>query len=78
MPSIQREAGAARLAPQAIDTAKPAGGLHQVLAGKSHWLLLAPQKRQGRLVDPSPSPDEAFITTRAQGPPQRCGLQTRG
>lgn len=32
-----------RLAPQAMDTPKPAGGLHQVLAPKSHWLLLAPR-----------------------------------
>lgn len=82
-PAFNRRREQQRLAPQAIDTAKPPGGLHRVRAPKSRWLLLAPQKRRGRLVDRSPPPpappqDEASITTRARGLPQRCGLQTRG
>lgn len=49
-PASNRRREQQRLAPQAIDTAKPPGGLHRVRAPKSPWLLLAPQKRRAALL----------------------------
>lgn len=53
-PALRGRQGTQRLAPKVIDTAKLAGGLHRVCAPPSPRLLLPPQKRRGRLVDPSP------------------------
>lgn len=49
-PASNRRREQQRLAPQAVDTAKPPGGAPPGPRPKSPWLLLAPQKRRAALL----------------------------